>query len=170
MTTYKELYDEALALIKAQCTNVTNFAGLPSSIKSGYTYNDTKNRITMRYTISNPVSEMSSSAFDALFQTSMTNHGIYGKLSSEVTPRGVYNFYKALIAFCTANIRICCSQLLTTKYIICVSGTETSVTSITEGDKITTTEAVVLSKDIVNIMMSTAKPYYVRYTTSWVVS
>lgn len=167
--TYQQLYDVAFAKIVSQCVNVSNFANLPSMFKSGYTYVLSNGRPRVTYTISNYVSEYTSSAVGTAFKATLAKYGITD-LSLTASSKGILNFYKALITFCTANVRICGCQLTTNKYIVYVPGTEETPTVEGEGELIGAYDLESLMTSVSSIIAGSIKAYEVRYTTSFTIA
>jgi hypothetical protein len=127
MTTYRDLYNEALTKIKKVCQNVTNFGifgNVPREVKEGYTHTATvlgaevrdkdgnldpegnKHRKTIkaRFSINNPITQVSAEVVDKQFKDYMTDCGFIPILDSITTPRGELLFMMAVAEFVTAKI------------------------------------------------------------------
>lgn len=167
MATYRTLYNQALSSIKSICMNVSNFGALPSHYKPGYTYTQSNARAYLKWSISNPVNQVSTDTVDTDFSNLMNTYGITGILDNTVTPRGILNFYTALAVFCTARVCICSSQLNTNKYIVYDNSTSYSTyTKIPEGDLIYATDINTICGNINSIIGSNIKSKFIKYTTS----
>lgn len=166
MTTYQTLYNQALTSIKSVCLNVSNFASLPAQYKSGYSYVQTNARSNLKWTIKNPISQVSASTVEADFRALMETYGITNILGNTVNPRGLFNFYSALANFCSSRICVCSSQLATGRYIVYVSKTYSAINKLPEGSVAYASDVNMICKDINSIIGSNAKSYFITYTTS----
>ncbi len=111
MTTYRELYNNALSRIKSVCKNVSNYGSLPSQMKSGYSQSATSSqggnypqRPYAYLNISNIVPEVTTSTVDSQFSTHITNCGFNGILDTNTTKRGEVLFMRAVGEFCASKI------------------------------------------------------------------
>lgn len=111
MTTYRELYDNALSRIKSVCRNVSNYGSLPSQMKSGYSQSATSTqggnypqRPYAYLRISNVVPQVATGTVDSQFSTHINNCGFGSMLDTNTTKRGELLFMRAVGEFCAAKI------------------------------------------------------------------
>lgn len=172
--TYQELYNSALSRIKSMCLNVSNYGGLNSAFKAGYTRNYTTGRATLTARISNPIGQVSSSTVDNEFRNWMTTCGITSYLNKtvEVDSRGLFNFYGALASFATAKIRTIAGTAVTTQQVVYVTGTNpTSITRLpTDGRLMYANDVSTYFNQINSIITNNTKAYVVKYSYSFSVS
>lgn len=111
MTTYRELYNNALSKIKSVCKNVSNYGSLPSQMKSGYSQGVTSTqggnypqRPYAYLKISNVVPQVTTDTVDSQFSTHISNCGFSSILDTNTTARGEVLFMRAVGEFCAAKI------------------------------------------------------------------
>lgn len=111
MTTYRELYNNALSKIKSVCKNVSSYSSVSSNLKSGYSKGVTSTqggnypqRPYAYLKISNVVPQVETSTVDSQFSTHMSNCGFSSILDTNTTARGEVLFMRAVGEFCSAKI------------------------------------------------------------------
>ena len=168
--TYQQVFDKAITVLKSQCKNVSDFANMPSQFKSGYSTTITNGRAKVTYTISNPIASATETDLSNGFKSALAKVGLSDKLSSKATSRGLLDFYKAFVLFCSCSIRVCTSQFTSTQCIAYVAGTIGSITASGDGDTISPQDFTDASSTLVELMISNTKPYYVKYTATYAIA
>lgn len=121
--TYENIVNVVKNWVKTNCTNITNFAGIPAVFKSGYTTTvqyagDATSPSKYTTAISgNAVASVASSTVD----TDMTNFLIsvgVSNISSKIPDAEFLDFMKNMVVFCSTKISYVTSQYSTNKYLI----------------------------------------------------
>jgi hypothetical protein len=174
--TYKALYDAALSQIKLQCVNVSQFSNIPALMKSGAVHTQTvtessnigsmkaKAVTTIKWTINNPVQQVSAETVENEFEELMAKYNVTPS-SSIPNAGGLYQFYCALVVFCQAKVKVACSPLVSTKYLIYDVSGGYQTTNIPAGDGIAYAgDVALIINDIIRIIGANTKGYQVKYT------
>ena len=164
--TYRQLYDQALSLIKSSCYNVSNYGALPSAFKPGYSESRSSGIESATLYIDNPVSSVSASTVESDFNKIMADFDVMSRLDQDTSPRGMINFYAALSAFIQTKLCICHAR--GSNRYICYeeSNSVTTIPSIPEGFIAYAADASTICTNIMLLIANNAKARPITYSLS----
>ena len=172
--TYDTLASSVYSAIKSLCTNVDRL-DIDESMKTGYAGTEyatgtigTSGHCSayIKYTIQNPISQVSSSDLNTAFYNLLSAKGI--TLSAQVTADGLLCFMNAVSSFCSATIRVASSIRTTNKYLIYIaSSSYPSVIAFRSTDTAYADRMNEILTLLNSYVISSARPYNVIYTLSY---
>lgn len=111
--------------IKTNCVNITNFAGIPSVFKSGYTSSTvfagagTAAVATYIYNLTgNAISSVGVSTVDNDMNNFITTIGINDKLNQPIPASEFINFINDMVSFCSTKVCFTTSQFHNVGYTV----------------------------------------------------
>lgn len=111
--TYESIRDTVKNWIKSNCSNITNYAGMSSAVKNGYSYTigssgSNAYTETAKATLS---SSLSSATNASQVDTDMnTFWNLIGSPSGNITPDNFYKFINDMACFCATKLAFITSQ------------------------------------------------------------
>lgn len=120
--TYQSLVDVVKNWIKTNCSNISNYANIPTTFKAGYQSkvryagNDTS---PSSYTITisgNAVTSATTANVDSDMTAFLSSCGLTN-LAQNIPASEFLDFIKDMVVFCSTKLVIVGSQLSTTKYL-----------------------------------------------------
>lgn len=126
--TYENVVNQVKNWIKSNCVNITNFAGINGSFKSGWSTSGTvltSPQYTGTYSVG--ISRYVSQVTTATVDTDMTNfcntYGISSRLSQNIPANEFYHFIQDMISFiCTKCVYTVGQYAQSTRYLIYYTG------------------------------------------------
>lgn len=186
--TYKQLRDILVDNVKRVCLNVSNYSSIPASLKSGAVLNSSTytgtggeeskywKKMYVKWTISNPISNVAGSVVETDFDSLLSTYGIQDYINDNITPRGVFEFFCVASIFCSARVKVAATNLASSsstsnKYIIYDRSTAyATVAQYSQGDVAIATDINTLTTELIKIISTSAKGYQVKYTESLIVN
>lgn len=173
--TYQTLYDKSIETIVSLCDNVPNISSLPSQLKAGYSKEVASIQgsssgpdnppVNLTLTIVNPIEAVSEATVRNAFQTFMSSRGVYAKLSSTVSGRGLINFMSNLAVFCRSYIAKTSSNLVSNTYTIFYEGgLAVNISEYQSPDYATAVEMKEMLTVIQTVIASNLNSYVVTYS------
>ena len=119
--TYGTVVDTVKNWIKTNCTNISNYSGMSTGIKSGYNYTvstysiaiETQTTVyteTAKGTMTNSLAEVSSSVVDTDMNNYLYQIGIYNRLSENISINNLYKFIDDIVIFCCSRVYFITNQ------------------------------------------------------------
>lgn len=177
---YSDIVNAIKTYIKTNCVNISNYNGIETAYKSGFTGTSTipggngAATCYCTYTIAaNPVSQVASSVVDTDMTNFIAQIQLTSKLDTNIASSEFINFINDMVSFCSSKMVYATSQYAATKQILIYSTSNTSYSSVAA---ITTEDAnkMMVSGDInsiinaiVNITKQTIRCIPCRYTFSY---
>lgn len=155
--TYNEVVTLVTNWIKANCVNISNYAGMPSCFKPGYKVttryagNDSVNA-TYTVTIVNSIPQVAATTVDSDMTAFLTSIGANTRLNDTLPASEFINFINDMVTFCATKCAFSVSQYSTSKYLVYNASNTTYLSPI----NITTNEVlkVIEAFDILSILNS----------------
>lgn len=155
--TYQQLVTVVTDWVKANCSNIANFAGIESYFKSGWTTgkqryagNDTSPSCYTVTISGNIVSQVAATTVDSDMTTFLATNCGLSNLSQNIPDSEFLDFIKDMVVFCSTKVVNVASQYSSTRYICYDTGN----TSYTNPFLINTSDAkkMLLASDITELL------------------
>lgn len=155
--TYNEVVTLVTNWIKANCTNIANYAGMPSCFKPGYSVktrfagNDSVNA-NHTETIVKSIAQVAAATVDSDMTSFLTSIRANTRLNDQLLASEFINFVNDMITFCSTKCSFAVSQYSTSKYLVYTSENTVYMSPI----DITTAEEfkIIAASDILSILNS----------------
>lgn len=154
--TYSTVVTHVKNWIKNNCTNITNFSGINSAFKAGYTSSGTvltSPQYTGTYSIaiSTAVAQATTSNVDSDMTSFCDTYGITAKLNNNIPASEFYHFIQDMISFICTKCAFTCSQFAQgTRYLIYYPGHTSYSTTFTISSTVATRLAQ--ASDVTSLM------------------
>lgn len=157
--TYQNIVDEVKKWIKANCTNITNYAGIPSVFKSGYSLKtkfagDDAGKALSYHTATltgNAVPSVTASTVDTDMTNFLKTIGVTDA-SATIKPAEFLDFMEDMISFCSTKLAYSTSQFSTNKYLIYATANTSYINTRTISD--TNNYKLSMAEDVNNLIDS----------------
>ena len=175
MTFQKLAIDTVASWISTNCTNISNYAGIPAAFKSGYsdvvTYAGTGTAAVSKHTATiaaNAVPQVTSATVTSEMTSFLSARGITD-LTKNIPQSEFLDFVKDMISFACTKCTWTTSQFNTNKYLIYWSGNTTFYNYYALTDTATTkvsaaNDVVELSKSVIDIVRQNIRNKAVKYS------
>ena len=176
MTFQKLAIDTVASWISTNCTNISNFAGIPAAFKAGYapaatTYAGSGSAAVSKYTIkltANAVPQVTSATVTSEMTSFLSARGITD-LTKNIPQSEFLDFVKDMISFACTKCTWTTSQFNTNKYLIYWSGNTTFYNYYALTDTATTkvsaaNDVIELSKSVIDIVRQNIRNKAVKYS------
>lgn len=187
--TYATMISQVTNWIKTNCTNITNFAGIPSCFKSGYSVSGKCNHpngcpsdgkgVYDKYTVTisgNVLTQATGSDVDSKMTDFWTNYCGNLDVNLNISPENYLGFIQDMVSFCSARVFMSVSEYSANKYVVyyngnttysnyvALSSTQSQYRFVTATDVAYNAEGILYN--IINATNQTIRLIPVRYNTN----
>ena len=167
---YRDLMNQCVNAITAQCINIANYNGIPREFKAGYSRSISQARATCWIRIVNPIVHESASIVSEQLTAHLIGNGV--NLDEQVdeikNSNGIVNFFIGFASFVAAKVAIAGGQEHNGRYVIYnKSGVYSSYNKIDNFDCIRAKDGITITDTINKIICGNTRGYTVRYSVSF---
>lgn len=113
--TYQNIVDTVKTWIKANCVNITNYAGMSACVKNGYSYQIGSSGSsayieTAKASLSSQIIQLSASIVDSDMSNFLISVGASSFLNTNVSQDNFFKFISDMVCFCGTKLAYATSQ------------------------------------------------------------
>lgn len=129
--TYATMISQVTSWIKTNCTNISNFAGMPSCFKSGYSVSGKCNHpngcpsegkgVYDKYTVTisgNAIAQATASTVDTQMTSFWTDYCGNLNTNLNISPENYLGFIQDMVSFCSGRVFMAVSEYSANKYLV----------------------------------------------------